>query len=402
MSFAVAVLGLGLLILIHEAGHFVTALAVGMRPRRFYIFFPPALVKFHHRGVEYGIGSIPLGGYVKIPGMHRPAASDLDVTIGRALEDAPQLVGPLERVKRRLGEGDFEGVRQELPPLEAGLAEAPLSPGRRRIAERGLNELKDALAPDAYWRQRTWKRIAVVFAGPGVNLVVALALFTSVFTLGYGKPGTTVLTVQERAPAALAGLRSGDKILRIDNRPVSSSTIRDRISNSGGRPLSITVERDGRVLRLGPVAPRLDENVYRLGIGLGRPLSVPIAAWESVKLTKTYVVGVVHVFTDRFFTEGRKQLSGPVGITKVSADAYRSGAPAYAWVLALISMSLAILNLLPLLPLDGGHILFSVIEGIRGRAVGREVYERVSAIGIAFGAIFFFLALSNDIDRLGG
>ena len=89
MTVVVAIAGLAFLILIHEAGHFFTALAVGMRPRRFYVGFPPALVKRVHNGVEYGIGMIPLGGYVRIPGMHRPAARDFDAWIRPGLDDDP-------------------------------------------------------------------------------------------------------------------------------------------------------------------------------------------------------------------------------------------------------------------------------------------------------------------------
>ena len=82
MNILVAIGGLAFLILIHEAGHFFTALAVKMRPRRFYIFFPPAIVKWQRKGIEYGIGAIPLGGYVKIPGMHKPAGADLEGQFG--------------------------------------------------------------------------------------------------------------------------------------------------------------------------------------------------------------------------------------------------------------------------------------------------------------------------------
>ena len=89
MNLVFAIAGLAFLILIHEAGHFFTALAVKMRPRRFYIFFPPALVKWKRNGIEYGIGSIPLGGYVKIPVMHKPAAGDLDAHLERASKEAP-------------------------------------------------------------------------------------------------------------------------------------------------------------------------------------------------------------------------------------------------------------------------------------------------------------------------
>jgi regulator of sigma E protease len=100
---------------------------------------------------------------------------------------------------------------------------------------------------------------------------------------------------------------------------------------------------------------------------------------------------------------GREEISSPIGIVRGSSDALDRGFETYLWVLGLISLSLALLNLLPLLPLDGGHIAFSIIEGVRGRAVGREVYERVSVVGIALVLMLFFIGLSNDIGgRAGG
>jgi regulator of sigma E protease len=108
VSWAVAVLGLALLVLIHEAGHFFVARTLGMRPRKFYLGFPPAIAKTERGGIEYGIGAIPLGGYVKIPGMHRPAPSDLDTHLGTALHEAPELTGSVERMKRKLDRGEFE------------------------------------------------------------------------------------------------------------------------------------------------------------------------------------------------------------------------------------------------------------------------------------------------------
>src|SRR5919109_484817 len=99
MSVAVSIFGLAFLILVHEAGHFFTARAVGMRPRRFYVGFPPALAKTTRNGIEYGLGAIPLGGYVKIPGMHRPAPTDVDLYFGAALQEAPQLLRFIACVK---------------------------------------------------------------------------------------------------------------------------------------------------------------------------------------------------------------------------------------------------------------------------------------------------------------
>ena len=111
MSTFVAILGLAFLILIHEAGHFYAALAVKMRPRKFYIGFPPPLARVRRRGIEYGIGTIPLGGYVKIPGMHRPAARDLDFRMQPVVRRAPSLVPKIEAVKRPLATGDYDGAR---------------------------------------------------------------------------------------------------------------------------------------------------------------------------------------------------------------------------------------------------------------------------------------------------
>jgi len=117
--------------------------------------------------------------------------------------------------------------------------------------------------------------------------------------------------------------------------------------------------------------------------------------WRAGKATIT--------FLPRLFTgEGRKNVSGVVGITDVYRQAIGLNFALFLAILGLISLSLALLNLLPLLPLDGGHILFSIIEGIRGRAVGREIYERVSALGIALFLVLMFIGLSNDLSRIGG
>jgi regulator of sigma E protease len=407
VNLTIAILGLAVLILLHEAGHFYVARAVGMSPRRFYLGFPPALVRVRRKGIEYGIGAIPLGGYVKIPGMHRPAASDLDVQFGPVLREQPNLVGPVARVKRPLEAGDLDGARDALPELETAVEEAKLSPSARRLAVRALGELRDGLAPDAYWRQRTWKRIAVIFAGPGMNLIVAVLLLAIAFMIGApGKTNRTVKRVDPDHPAAQIGLRPGDEIIAVNSIPTPDySSLSRSIKGSGGRPITVTITRDGMVRRLGPARAVRENGRYILGfepgwetvkLGFGAALSRSVADnWRAAKATVT--------FLPRLFTEsGRKNVSGPVGITDVSRQAVGLNFALFLEILGLISLSLAILNLLPLLPLDGGHILFSIVEGLRGRAVGREVYERVSALGIALFLVLMFIGLSNDLSRIGG
>jgi regulator of sigma E protease len=405
MNLLVAILGLAVLILIHEAGHFYVARAVGMRPRKFYVGFPPALAKVRRNGIEYGIGSIPLGGYVKIPGMHRPAPSDVDLHLGRALQEEPGLLGPAERIKAALAAGDMAAARAELPALEAAVDRAELSPLAEKGARRLLTDLGDGLGDDAYWRQVTWRKVSVIFAGPAANLLLAIVLLTVAYAIGIPSATRQVDAVVPGSPAAEIGLRPGDEIVAIDGRPVEPDTISSTIRASGGRPLRVTVERDGRRVVLPAARPERSEGALRLGFRLAAgferhgPLeSIGLAlesTWTATRLTGEVLARIVT-------GEDRDQVSSVVGITQGSSQAVEAGIRYYLPILALISLSLALLNLLPLLPLDGGHITFSIIEGIRGRALGREVYERVSLVGIAFVLLLFAIGLSNDITRLNG
>ena len=407
MSFLVAIVGLTFLILIHEAGHFFVARAVGMRPRRFYVFFPPALVKRVRNGIEYGIGAIPLGGYVKIPGMHRPAAGDLEAHLDRAVREAPWLERELEPVKRALDDGRLDDARSALVGVRAAVARAGLSEPARRSAERGLTDIGDALSADAYWRAPAWKRIAVIAAGPLTNLAFAGGLLAVVFALGV--PVTTqVESVETDSPAERAGLRAGDEIVAIDGHevtPVLTERVPARIGATEGRPVELTVERDGERITLEPTRARLRDGVYRLGFTLrtreesfGPAESLELAVRETWAVTEATGAALGRIVTG----SGRDEISSPVGIVQGSSQALEVGFDVYLRILALISLSLALLNLLPLLPLDGGHIAFSLVEAIRGRAIPRAAYERISAIGIALVLMLFFIGLSNDVDRLNG
>jgi regulator of sigma E protease len=407
VNIAIAIFGLAILILIHEAGHFFVARSVGMSPRRFYLGFPPALVKVRRKGIEYGIGAIPLGGYVKIPGMHRPAASDVDVQLGPALKEDPRLFPKAARVQRALEAGDLAGARAALPELERAVAESELSPAAARAAQRCVNELRDGLGEDAYWRQRTWKRIAVIFAGPGANILVALALPFIAYMIGApGDVNTTVRHVEKGTPAQAMGLRAGDTIVSVNAQETPNfDGVSHAIRGSNGKPISVTVLRGETAKTLGPVRPEKLSGRYALGFepawdtikyGPGGALLRSFDDnWHATRATVTFLPRIVT-------NSGRKQVSGPTGIVDVSQQVVSISFTWYLLILSLVSLSLAILNLLPLLPLDGGHILFSIVEGLRGRAVGREVYERVSAVGIALFLVLMFIGLSNDINHLGG
>jgi regulator of sigma E protease len=400
VSFFIAILGLAFLILVHEAGHFFASLAVGLRPRRFYVGFPPAIAKTKRRGIEYGIGAIPLGGFVTIPGMHRPIPHDAERRFSRAVEEAPALGGAVDRVKRALEGDDLSFAEHAVDDFEELLWSQSLSPAALASAEKGITELRDALGPDAYWKAATWKRLVAIAAGPVANIALTLVVFTILFTQVGGDASQTIASVSSNSPAEEAGLRSGDRVVRADGDPVDGNGLGDRILASEGAPLTLTVVRNGVEVEL-TVTPVETDGGYRIGIvreGTGLP---PLeAAGRSFEMTGIVSKEIALSIGRLISGEGREDVSSPIGITRVSSDAVEEGVVNYLWVLGLISLSLALLNLLPLLPLDGGHILFTLIEGARGRFLRREIYERVSMVGLAVVLLLFFVGLSNDIGKL--
>ncbi len=368
MAWVLTILGIMALIVLHELGHFVAAKAVGMRVERFSLFFPPTIARFRMRGTEYALGSIPAGGYVKITGMTPDELKDVDL----------------------------------------------------RVAVNGYS----MLAP--------WRRIVVILAGPGVNLLIAFALFWAVlfsgsvngeFSLGRLDPSlhtlrenTSVLEIEKGAPAA-GVLRAGDRIVAIDGQAVTVTSARARIAahacagalQNGCRaatPVRLTVRRGGRTLALS-VSPRYNAEAHRmlLGVGFGsiKQYGALAAAggaagamWHATTETLT---GFVRALTS---SKTRHEVSSIVGITKDAHETVQAGA-SYALVfLGYISLVLAVINLFPFLPLDGGHVLWSLGEKLRGRRISLAAMYRFSSVGIVLLAFLVINGFSNDISRLGG
>jgi regulator of sigma E protease len=393
MSLLIAILGLALLVLIHEAGHFFAARAVGMTPRKFYIGFPPPLVKRTRGGVEYGIGTIPLGGYVKIPGMNRPSPGELSASLRpeARLEHRAELA----RLDVAIEGGDEPGARAALEQLRPALGET-----------RMWQELEMSLAPDAYWRQATWRRLVAIGAGPAVNLVFALVLFTALFLVATTRDTNVIGKVLKGSPAAAARLEPGDRIVSIGGATVKPKQIPAHIRGTEGRPFTVLVVRHGRRVTVGPLRARIDGGAYRIGIAIesrtGPGESLPAATGDAFKLTGSVTAdtlrGIGHLLSGR----DTKNVSSSVGIVRVSAAAWRQGLRDYLGVLGLISLALGLLNLLPVLPLDGGHIVMALVEKVRGRTFAQSVYIRYSVVGLGLFVVLMYLGLRNDLFGGGG
>ncbi len=356
MSWVLVILGFTVLIVLHEAGHFTVAKAVGMRVERFFLFFPPKLVSVKRGETEYGIGAIPAGGFVKITGMN---------------------------------------PEEELPP---------------------------EVAPRAYYHQPVWKRIIVIAAGPAVNIGLAFVLL---FFLSFGAPqeSNRVGKIDTGSPAA-AHLQPGDRIVSIDGKSFPAASTDNRLAHfanivashkcpgkqtEGCRaktPVKLTIARQGRVQTLS-IYPRYDPDVKRTRIGFSYATtpahpSVAGAAGSSISFMWLVTHKTVGVIGRIFEPQQRKQVSGIVGTSDVAHQVIGFGARDALVLLAVVSLSLGVINLFPFLPLDGGHIFWSLVEKVRGSPVPFRVMEQAGAIGFVLVILLFFIGLSNDIGRLTG
>jgi regulator of sigma E protease len=357
MNWLLIFLGFSALVILHEAGHFVVAKATGMRVERFFLFFPPKLFSVRRGETEYGIGAIPLGGFVKISGMNPD---------------------------------------EELPPEARG---------------RG------------YYDQPVWKRIATIAAGPAVNIFLAFAiLFLVFFAFDSQRPTQTVGEISAGTPAA-AALQPGDRILAVDGKRypgLDEAERRERFAlavashGCAGKPsdgcvaetpVTLRVERGGepRTISLRPEYDAALERT-RLGFSYGLEavdLGAGGAAQEAADAMWRVTTGTVDVFANILDPDRREEISGVVGISdtaNTTLDLF--GAREALLLLALVSLSLGLINLFPFLPLDGGHIFWSLVEKVRGSPVPFSVMERAGAVGFVLVIMLFFIGLSNDIDRL--
>jgi regulator of sigma E protease len=352
VSYVLAFLGFAALIILHEAGHFAAAKAVGMRVERFSLFFGPLLVKFRRGETEYGIGPIPLGGYVRITGMN---------------------------------------PNEDIPP---------------------------EVLPRAYYNQKVWKRVVVILAGPAVNLLIAFFLMFAIFSsTGIYTSNGTVASAALQPPASKY-LKPGDRIVSVDGkRTADVNQITDTIAShkcagrlasgcQAARPVKLVVRRGG-VLHEFSIFPRYDASAGRMRLGFAfgaqhENLGVFGAARQSVSqmwdVTRTTVTTIVKLFEPK----ERKQLHGVVGGFKVTQERFAFDTTDALYTLALISLSLAVINLFPFLPLDGGHVFWALAEKVRGRRIPFRVMERAGAVGFALIMIIFVIGLSNDISTLTG
>ncbi|HZD91564.1 MAG TPA: RIP metalloprotease RseP [Pseudolabrys sp.] len=353
---------LTIVVFFHELGHFLVARLCGIKVLSFSLGFGPEIAGFNDRhGTRWKLSAIPLGGYVKFLGDEDPAS--------RPDQDA-----------------------------------AAMSEEDKKVS---------------FHYQPVASRAAVVVAGPLANFVLAIAIFAGIFMI-VGKQTTTarVDQVQSNSAAAAAGFKPGDLVVAIGGSKIDSFTAMQRIvSVSAGEPLTIQVERGGKLVTL-HATPQLRQlkdrfgNEHTLGVlGISRSMKPgdiktdkmgPLTAvgagaketWFVIDRTLSYIGGV---FAGR---EAADQLGGPIRIAQVSGEVASIGFTALIHLAAVLSISIGLLNLFPIPLLDGGHLLFYGIEAARGRPLSDRAQEVGFRIGLAIVVMLMIFATFNDILHL--
>ncbi|HEY2483774.1 MAG TPA: site-2 protease family protein [Candidatus Binataceae bacterium] len=460
-----AIVILGLLIIVHEAGHFLVAKRLGVRVLRFSIGYPPRIAGFRRGETEYVIGATPAGGYVRMLGEEigdEPKSDELHtflVEIGHDLAQvtretaltadtapgAPQEGGAaaIDKPARAVDEGDrgadhgLDGLLESLAsrpvPLEAQFSRPLKSEelillnrirmlnsarqARVSLQQNPPEELLAAFRARAFPSQPLWKRFAIVLAGPAANMLFAPVLLTLIFMYGVPTPLPVIDELTPGMPAVQAGLQSGDKIIAIDNKAISSwEEFSDAVKASKGAPLNLEIERPAgqpqgrmnltvRAKRQDVKTPFGPVNEWIIGVTpreATRRLNPLAAAYHavlsSVSLTGQMVVGIAMIVSGT--VPIRESVGGPIAIVRLAGQEARHGLFSFAMFTVMLSLQLGLVNLLPVPLLDGGHLAFFAFEGVRGKPLAMRHREIALQVGLFLIVALFALLIFNDISHI--
>ena len=378
LSWLAPILVFGVVIFVHELGHFLAAKWVGVYTPRFAVGFGKALWKRRRGETEYIIGLLPLGGYVRMASREDEATAFL--------------------------EGGSENSAVERSAKDDYDPEAMIPFGPKPIPPERWFESKSLPA-----------RLFIMLAGVTMNILLALVVMTGLFA-GYGRPylSTAVDSVMTGRPAVAAGITAGDSIVAVNGTRIADwEALVGTIGSSAGRELTLTLSRAGttREVRVTPTAEEAADpetgakrQVGRVGIvpKQGR-VSVPLgqAIQEGSRATLAMSTAVLKALKSIASREtGVSQLGGPIAIAQSSVQAAQGGVENLLVLLALISVNLAVFNLLPIPILDGGQIVINILESIKGSAFSARTREYILRAGLGAIALLFAVVMFNDLKRL--
>jgi len=405
-----------ILVVMHEMGHFLAARAFGVKVHEFMVGLPGPAIRIRTKNMAWGITAIPLGGYVRIAGME---PGDEDPLLGVALARVRE-AGPLNAAALAGALGiDEEHADRLLTTLEDWKAVVAKDEGLYAFEDGQARSLTDGLSPVelldrarsvTYRGQSSLKKIAILAMGVVTNLVVAILTFTIVLSVwGYvdvEHPTTTIGSIGEASPALAAGLQKGDVLVALDGAPIDTwDEFQSRMAaTDSGQVVTVTVQRGGQEKEIAATLEESDGHGY-LGVGPTFP-QVHLSVWDSLKesfrMTGLVLNAILDLFNPSTFSSTVGNLAGVVGISVMAAAAVESGPLDYAAFIAMLSLSLGLMNLIPLPPLDGGKIVLEIVERIIRRALPRAVTLGLSAAGMVLLLSLIAYVMYADIARLVG
>jgi regulator of sigma E protease len=358
LSTAGVVFAFGLVIFVHEFGHFIVAKKSGVKVEQFSFGFGREIFGFQQGETRYSVNWIPLGGFVKMSG-----------------ETPEEYTGPA-----------FEG--KSTP----------------QVGE--TDHSRDFLA------QPWYRRVLIAMAGPFMNYVLATVVFFSMLMV-WGEPiqinKTEVGEVMANRPAAKVGLKTGDSVVSVQGQPVEDFVdVALKIHDRPEMPTDIIVKRNGQEIKF-TVVPERDKERGGVGIIGIRP-ATPIqehkkigagaaaqkAVWQCWNISKF----TLYYLAQKIYAHEKPDVAGPIGITQVIVKAVKTGWEDFFFLIAMISVAIGLFNLFPIPLLDGGHMLYYVIEGVRGKPVSANVMNKANMVGFALLVSLFIFATFNDIQRI--
>jgi len=407
------VLTFSLLVVIHEGGHFAAARLFGVKVHEFMVGLPGPALRIKGAKTTYGITAVPLGGYVRIAGME-PGPED------------PQLGAALAAVTR-LGQANSDALARELG-IEAPAADRLLLTladwdaveqlDSDAYSYRSRFSASDAEDPDLLDRARsvtyralsTWKRVVLLSAGVVLNLLTAVLVFTIVLaTWGYYDQTGAIDSVSKGSAAEKAGLQAGDRVTAIDGEEVDSwqALVTTLARYQAGDTVTVEYVRDGDVAsakatlgaKPGTTAPLLGvaPEVVRIQPSVIQALVLSVS---YIGLTFQAIAGFFNPETFRTSIQGA---SSVIGASYIAADAAKAGPLDYAGIVALLSLSLGVINIFPIPPLDGGKVAVELVERLRGRPLSRNVSLSLSAVGaVLLFALIGYLMYSDVVRFIVG